>query len=160
MNDRLTDLFDAAIKAIEECGDNPKPDKVEDVITRVVNDVLSLGAEETGPEIDSFFQEWYNRHWALKQTAEEGGEISAELSYTEQVLRHVKSHYQDIAKTDEIFKWLAEAAPKSIPPTIIYYALTIYANAVYGFYCCTANKLYGGELPGHDHEEGGPTEED
>ena len=154
MSDRVVEVFDKALAAIAE-KKNLNAEETEEIMTTLVDEVLSLGAEETGADINAFFQEWYNRHWALREMTDRGGEEAPAPTHREEVLRHLKSHYQDIAAADEIFKWLAESAPKNIPPTIICYALTMYAGGIYGFYTCVADHLYGGELPDHDHNDGG-----
>jgi|GEM_PF-7126568 len=144
---KLLDLYDRAAAWLtdENTGDL---DKAEEFFENLIETVLNL--KETPEDVSEFFFEWRARHLACKNMMDKHPE-DWQLAHSEEMANHVEGHRRDIKAYSELYQWTLEKAPKSVPPTIIYYALAMYACVIHGFYLCIAQKLYGAELPECDH---------
>ena len=155
MTGKLLAIFD---RAVADLNDKPRIwPELEEVFKTLTDDVLTLGKNEVPTDVRDFFQSWYAKHWDLKHSLE--GAPTGELPHNEEVKEHVERHHRDIVLTSSLYDWVMENAAKSIPPTIIYFALMMYAGTISGFYRCMADKLYGAELPDSGDEQDEPEEE-
>lgn len=150
---KLLDLFNKTVDELNAFSDNAE--EIEFFLTnRLIPEVLALPPGETPPDVREFFNDWDTKHREARQSMdEEGPELK---SHQEEMEQHVRSHKSSIFFLEAIYNWILEKTPKSVPPTIVYYALDMYNRAIASMRACMAETLYGDELNGRPDPDEGP----
>jgi hypothetical protein len=120
--------------------------------------VLGMNKSKVPDDIRDFFEDWLILDDKIGDNAQP---ISSEPS-PEEVKLEADALNAIAARVESLRNWIIENSPKSLPPTIIFYALTLYNHGLFLNRLVMDRILYGSELPenlsGEDEEN--PTEED
>jgi len=157
MHDRLLELYSKTVDELNAFSDNAQ--EVESfLIDRLIPEVLALPANEIFPDVREFFNDWDTKQREAHQSMDEEGPEPKD--HQEEMAQHVRSHKSSIFFLEALYNWMLEKAPKSVPPTIIYYALDTYNRAIASMRACMAETLYGDELNGRPDPDDGPESEE
>lgn len=153
--DHLLKLYDNTILLLMD--DNPDAEELswkDILVDGFLRKMLDMDPSEMPADVHSFCEEWslQNGH-LLAASAHEHNETTE--NERERVRKHVERHQSVREMLECLFDWIAERAPKSIPPRIIECALQMYAGEIRLQLGSIARTLYGSE----DSEAAGDDEE-
>ncbi len=157
--DHLQRLYDNTIVLLMT--DNPDSENLswEDIlIDGFLETATGMDPAEMPADVHEFLKEWSLKHghvFASSQTHDDEPAANEQ----EVVKRHVESHRNTLRLLASLFDWIAEEAPKSMPPRIIECILHMYNEQMSSNRGCIAHKLYGADEDLDDPEEEDTDEE-
>ncbi len=161
MYDNLLRIYDEVTQKLIGDGDLTTKEIREILMKDLVETALAMDKTEVPEDVRDFLETWnYKDDLAIYNEADETSH--AELSESEKMQKHAKEHGDQNGILYSLYDWLLSSAPKSFPPTIVYFGLCIYAQRLYNSQLCLAAALFGGELPDappHEHGEDEPDED-